>query len=79
MKIIIESDSQEEFDAKRAELIKAIAGDKFVVKAEPKDRATSQTPRMPYYKAQKESLKFWNSKYEAAIEDIKAQIDEIIK
>ena len=79
MKMTIESATQEEFDLKRLDLIKAIAGEKYIVKAEPTNRATSKTPRRPYYKAQAESLKYWNDKFEAACEDIKAQIDEILK
>lgn len=78
MKIRIETDSQEEFDSKRLDLIKAIAGDKFIVKADPKDRATSKTPRKPYFKSQAELLAHWNQKFEEALRDCKAQIDEII-
>ena len=79
MKVHIESDSQEEFDAKREALIKAIAGNSLIVKADPTDRATSKTPRKPYYKAQQESLKYFNDKFEEATAAIKAQIDEILK
>jgi hypothetical protein len=79
VKVSIESASQEEFDAKRADLIKAIAGTKLIVKAEPTDRATSKTPRTPYYKAQKEALKFWNEKFEEVLEDIKKKIGDVLE
>jgi len=77
VKISIETESQEEFDSKRLDLIKAIAGKKLKIKV--MEGSTSQTPKEPYFKAQREMLTYWNRKYLEAIRDAKAEIDEIIK
>lgn len=79
MKVRIESGSQEEFDQKRPELIKAIAGKKYEVKITRKDQVSMDTPRKPFFKAQEEMLKYWNGRYKAAVKDIKEQVLEIIE
>lgn len=78
MKIQIESSSQEEFDQKRADLIKAIAGSKLKVKIEKKGQRLATDSREPYYNSQKEILGHWDKKFKKMISDIKADIDEII-
>lgn len=79
MKLKVESNSQEEFDSKRPELIKAIAGSKLDVEIREKGQKKPLESREPYYRAQKEMLDYWNSKFDSMIKDLKAQINEIIK
>jgi hypothetical protein len=78
MKIHIESSSQEEFDQKREDLIKAIAGSKLKVKIEKKGQRLATDAREPYYESQKTVLNHWDKKFKKMISDIKADIDEII-
>lgn len=78
MKIKIES-TQEEFDEKRPQLIKALAGSKFEVSLRKANESVAGEPREPYYEAQKEMLDYWNSKYEEMIEDIIKDIDEVLR
>lgn len=79
MKIRIDSDSQEEFDEKRPELIKAIAGKKYEVEIRRKDQVTMGTPRKPFFKAQDQMLDYWNRRYKQTVKDIKEQVLEIIE
>ena len=78
MKIAIESESQEEFDLKREEIIKAVAGSKLRVSISNKATSLATDPKKPYFKSQKEVLKHWDDKFQKMIADIKADIDEII-
>lgn len=78
MKVNIEG-TQEEFDLKRADLIKTIAGSKFDVVIKAKGEKLFDTPRLPRYKAQKEMLEYWGEKFDKLLSDIKADIDDIIK
>jgi len=79
MKIRLESESQEEFDLKRPEIIKAIAGSKYDVELKRKGQVSQATPRQPYFKAQGQMLEHWQRRYKAAVKDIKEQVLEIIE
>ena len=79
MKLKVESTSQEEFDQKRPELIKAIAGSKLDVEIRRKGQKKPSEAREPYYRAQKEMLTYWNGRFGEMIKELKAQVDEIIK
>lgn len=70
MKIRIEG-TQEELEAKRFKLVKAVAGKQYKV---------SLTPvyKEPFYVAQKEMLEYWNSKYDDMIDQILKEIDEVL-
>lgn len=78
MKFIVESDSQEEFDSKRVEIIKAIAGKKLDVEIKQKGQKKPNEAREPHYKAQGEMLNYWNSRFDQMVKELKAQVDEII-
>ena len=78
MKVRLESESQEEFDRKRPELIKAIAGSKYDVEVKLKGQVSQATPRQPFYKAQGEMLEHWHRRYKATVKGIKEQVLEII-
>lgn len=78
MKVNIESVSQGEFDKKRPELIKAIAGSQYEVALRKKGQATTKSPRKPFFKAQAQMLKYWDTRYKAAVKDIKEQVLEIL-
>jgi hypothetical protein len=79
VRLKVESESQEEFDAKRPELIKAIAGSKLDVEIRRRGQKKPLESRDPHYRAQKEMLDYWNKKFNTMIEDLKAEINEIIK
>ena len=79
MKLKIESSSQEEFDAKREEIIKAVAGSKLRVSVSKKSESLATDPKEPFFNSQKEVLGYWDKKFNKMIEDIKADIDEVIK
>lgn len=76
MKVIIEA-TQEEFDKKRETLIKTLAGAKFELVS--KSQVKPTTPRRGRFKAQKEMLEEYDAKFKEMLEDIKREIDEIIK
>lgn len=78
MKINIEA-TQEEIDLKRPELIKALAGKKFKVSIRPVNEKLANEARKPVYQAQKEMLGFYDEKFKQMLEDIKRDIDELIK
>ena len=78
MKVTLESDSQEEFDEKREDLIKAIAGSKLDVSIKRKDQASHSQERDGTFKAQREMVKYWNNKYQKMIKEIKKEILEVI-
>ena len=78
MKFVVESESQEEFDSKRVELIKAIAGSKLDVEIKAKGQKKPNEAREPHYKAQGEMLNYWNSRFDQMVKELKAQVDEII-
>lgn len=79
MKIKIESESQEEFDSKREDIIKAVAGSKFRVSISKKDESLATDPKEPFFDSQKEVLSHWDKKFKKMIEEIKADINEIVE
>jgi hypothetical protein len=78
MKFTVEADSQEEFDEKRPELIKALAGSKLDVEIRPKNQKKAMEPRPQFYRAQKEIFEHWDSKFEVMILDIKREIADVL-
>jgi hypothetical protein len=84
MKIRIEAQSQEEFDEKRVELMKAIAGSRFDLSVKPKPRSrydrerSSLEPRTPHYKAQAEMLDFHDRNFDRMLAELKREIREIL-
>jgi hypothetical protein len=79
VKLQLGAKTQEEFDEKRPELIKAIAGKKYDVAIKKKGQKTSLSPRAPYFKAQEQMLRYWDQKFQAALKEIKREVLEIIK
>jgi hypothetical protein len=77
VKVIIKA-TQEELDEKREELIKAVAGKKFVAVVRPVGQSRAGDERQPFHKAQKEVLEYWTKKYNQTVEAIKRDIDEVI-
>jgi hypothetical protein len=75
--VIIEG-TKEEIEAKRETLIKAIAKDKLDVTVKMKGQKTFGTKRPPFYKAQKEILKYWDDRFKEMIDSIKKEIAEVI-
>ena len=78
MKFTVEANSQEEFDEKRPELIKALAGSKLDVEIRSKDQKRAMDPRPQFYRGQKEIFDHWNSKFELMIMDIKREISDVL-
>ena len=85
MKAIIECESQEEFDEKRAFLAKALLGEHFdcVIKARPRTIYSAEKPaltkREPPIKAQGQIVDYWNSEFSKMIAAIKEDINAIIR
>ena len=77
MKVRVVSKSQAEFDGKRIELAKKIAGDDCEVIQ--KSGGLPKAPRMPKYKAFKEMSDYWDKKFKETLSDIKRDIDEILE
>ena len=78
MKVQVEADSQEEFDEKRPELIRAIAGEKYDVELIQKGRRIPDSPRRSALTAQNQMVKHWDARLAIVVEQIKSDIDEII-
>jgi len=69
MKVQILADSQEEFDAKRSVLVRALS----------RSGNIPTEARKPHFKAQGEVNQMWDEKFKQMLEEIKREIDEIIK
>lgn len=78
MKVTVKAASQEEFDAKREELIHSIAGSKFDVKITPKGETIAGEEREPFYLAQGEILDEWDAEFWSTLHEIKNDIAEVI-
>jgi hypothetical protein len=78
MRVIIKAGSQDEFDEKREELIKAVAGSKFDVVITPKGESKASEPREPFYASSEGILSEWDSAFADTIQSIKHDIAEII-
>lgn len=70
--------TQEEFDAKRPDLIKAIAGSRYDVTIRKKGERTSEDRAEPFFVAQAEMLDHWDGKFRDTLNAIKREINEII-
>jgi len=78
MKLNIEAESQAEFDAKRYDIIKAVAGSVYDVSVKKKGEKSANEPREPFYKSQGEMLEHWDGKFRDVLETIKFEIGNII-
>lgn len=75
MRVHIEAESQEEFDSKRVDLIRALAGSQLEViekAAIPKAPTPSEIP------AQNQMIEHWDARFRSMISKLKADIAEII-
>jgi len=79
MKVVIKAGSQEEFDAKRPELIKAIAGTKYNVTITPKDGGSMEAEKDPFYVSQADILEAWDSEFFKMLEQLKHDISGVIE
>lgn len=85
MKITIQADSQEEFDAKRVMLIKKLAGPSFDVLIKSRTKSvyngelSALSPRRSMLRAQNEMMDFWDQKYQRMVELLKKDIEAIIE
>lgn len=80
----MEVESQAEFDAKRPELLKALAGERFdcLVKARSGvygDEKAALAPRRAAIKAQDEMLAYWSGRWDAHMTALKEEIDELLR
>ena len=78
MKVVIKAGSQEEFDSKREELIKAIAGSKLNVKITSKEDGSMEDEGVPYYASQASMLEEWDRDFANTLKEIKREIGEVI-
>lgn len=78
MKAIFKSISQEEFDAKRPSLIKAVAGSHFKVSIRNANESKPTEAKPPVYKAQGELLAELDEKFLAMLQDVKAEIEVLL-
>ena len=75
MKIDIHCESQEEFDDKREELLKRLAGEKFDII----QKGLAPVPlRRSKIKAQNEMMDYWDGEFQKVLELIKEDIKKII-
>ena len=70
MRVIIEADSQEEFEAKRPQLLKALGG---------ADLIQTRPGEEPYYEAEKQMLEYWDGRFKQTLEAIKREVLETIR
>lgn len=78
MKIKIEAESQKEFDSKRHELIRALAGSEYTVDIRKSSERSPEDDGEPYFDAQREILKFWDSEFHKMLAEIKKDIGKIV-
>lgn len=67
VRVDFHAESQEEFDAKRSEIVKALIGSNPIA------------PRQGYYRFQNEMLDYFNSRFDAHVDEIKKEIANILK
>ena len=79
MKIVVKAASQEEFDSKRRDLIKMVAGSKLDVEIRDKGESKPSDEKEPYYTSQAHILDQWNSEFVSMLADIKREIAEVIE
>jgi len=78
MKVLIEG-SQEEFDEKRPELIKALAGKKFKVEVRPAIERKATDARPSFHEAQADIQAYWDKKFKQTLIAIEEDVNEIIR
>lgn len=78
MRVLIETDSQEEFDEKRPELIKALAGSSLYVEIVKSNQKQPLEPRGPFYRSEEQMLQYWDNKFKTMLNDIKKEVEEVI-
>ena len=85
MKVTIEASSQEEFEEKREDLLKAIAGNKVDVVIKGAKTLTiydhekpAIAPRRAVYRAQNQMMDYWDMKFHAMLAALKREIAEVI-
>lgn len=85
MRVTIECADQAEFDAKRVALLQTLAGSAVdcVVKARRPSaydlEKPALAPRRAVLAAQNEIMDHWDARYRAMLEDIKGDIDEVLR
>jgi len=79
MKVTIKARSQEEFDEKRIDLIKSVAGSKYDVDIRLKGESKATEPREPFYESQAKIQSEWDSDFADTLRAIKNDIGEIIE
>ena len=75
MKVSIEVDSQEEFDLKKSDLIKRIAGHRYDIDLE----KSMNPPVSTGVKAQDDMIKYFYDEFDIVITAIKKDVEEILK
>lgn len=79
MRVTVKARSQEEFDEKRIELIKSVAGSKYDVVITPKGESKTTEPREPFYESQAKIQEEWDAEFADTLRAIKHDIGEIIE
>lgn len=67
LEVEISVDSQEEFDAKRADLVKAIAG------------VSPIAPRRAFHQFQNDMMDYYNERFAIYMEQIKSEIEGVLQ
>jgi len=85
MRVKVEA-SQEEFDEKRPELLRALSGGHYdIVKAKPKVKTVYDLEkpaiqmRRAYFNAQNQIMDYWDVKFKQMMGDIKKDIEAILQ
>jgi hypothetical protein len=79
VKVLFESTSQEEFDEKRVDLIKAIAGSRLKATVRNAKESRPLEAKKPVYQAQKEMLDDLDANFFRMLKEIKREINEVIE
>ena len=74
MRVKILTDSQEEFEAKRPELLKRIGGDEYEIVS----KALKTLPRTPKFQVKKEMLVYWSGRFKETTNAIKKDIEDVL-
>ena len=73
MKVQIDAESQDEFESKRDDLIKALSGSRYDIDLE-KSYKAKDSP-IP---AQNQMVNYWGKQFEKMIDELKRDIEKII-
>jgi hypothetical protein len=71
MKVHVEAESQQEFEEKRTELLKALAGDRFEI-------IVKSAPKKAKFRAENEMLNHWDKRFKAMIAIMKKEVSAIL-